>query len=145
MIELVKTEPCHLYSLHNRAKLLEDKILIKLDNFMKVCDIGTCVTVMEDGLPIAAAGVVPQWKGVGELWALLSENTRDRPIKLCKVTAKIIEIIQQEGNYHRLQAIVLKDFTSSIRWMKHLGFQCEGLLRQYGVDKRDFYRFARIY
>lgn len=144
MIEMIKAEPWHLHSLSVTVQDPNNQIM-KIENFLQVCTLGDSVTLMENGLPIGASGVVPVWPGVGELWALFSLSLRERPLLLYKQTLKALNQFQAGGNYHRLQAIVLKDFEASKRWLIHLQFQCEGLLREYGEDRQDYYRFARIF
>ena len=56
----------------------------------------------------------------------------------------ILNDIIKQKRYHRIQAIVLKDYKAGIRFAELFGFKNEGLMKSYSVDKEDFYRYARI-
>jgi hypothetical protein len=45
----------------------------------------------------------------------------------------------------RLQTAVKENFKLGIRFAKWLGLQQEGLMVQYGPDKTNYYRMAKIY
>lgn len=145
MMKTVKTEPWHLHSLNNLINARDNRLMLKIENFTSLCQFGKSVTLLDDGLPIGSFGVVPYWPGVGELWALISDNLRNRPFLLHKTAINLIEQTRKEEKYHRFQAIVLKDFEDGKRWMRHLKFKCEGLMPKYGENKQDYYRFARVF
>ena len=56
----------------------------------------------------------------------------------------MFDVIETENELDRIQASVSADVPTAIRFAKWLGFENEGLMRQYGVDGGDYYRMARI-
>jgi hypothetical protein len=45
---------------------------------------------------------------------------------------------------HRVEASTAVGWLPGRRWLEMLGFECEGVMRAYGPDRRDFFRFARV-
>lgn len=145
MMELIKTEPWHLYSIDASLSAVDASFVAKVENLVEASKTGMAVTMMEDGLPLGVFGALPHWQGVGELWAVFTDQFRSKPFTLCKTSLRAIQYFREHGEFHRLQCIVLKDFTAGLRWIQTLGFTREGLLRMYGEDKQDYYRFARLF
>ena len=53
-------------------------------------------------------------------------------------------IVIKNNNFKRFQTSVKADCDVAIRFAKFLGLEEEGLMKNYGPDGADFYRFARI-
>ena len=53
------------------------------------------------------------------------------------------DIIERE-QYHRIQAVVLKDYKEGIRFAEFFKFKNEGLMESYSEHKEDVYRYSRI-
>ena len=103
-------------------------------------------SVGSDGSVLAAAGIMPLWKGVGEAWVLAPPSTNEHfGLYLHRAVTTYLDRIVKEYQLHRVQSAVLCDFITSHRWIKRLGFMKEGPLYCYGPDKRTFYRYAKIY
>jgi len=101
--------------------------------------------VDSDGIVLGAAGVWTIWPGVGEAWAILTEDLKKKPILLHKTVQKYLKKIVEEQKFHRVQFIVLYGFIAAESWAHALGFTHEGIMYQYGTDKSTYHRFARIY
>ena len=54
------------------------------------------------------------------------------------------KIIDSHPKWQRIQAAVRKDFDKAIRLIEILGFENEGLMRNFGPDKSDYYRYAMV-
>ena len=50
-----------------------------------------------------------------------------------------------DHKFHRIQSAVLTGNERLERFAKFLGFQREGIMRQYGTDRKDYAIFARIF
>ena len=107
-------------------------------------EIGMSFTGMLDNKPIAAGGVFPLWDGVAEGWVLATKEINAYPIKFSKVIKLRTEMMLKNNNFKRLQTSVKADCAVAIRFAKFLGLKEEGLMKNYGPDGADFYRFARI-
>jgi RimJ/RimL family protein N-acetyltransferase len=53
--------------------------------------------------------------------------------------------VARKYNIKRVQTAVRSDFDKGIRFAKWLGLENEGLMKHYGFDGSDQYRYARIF
>ena len=107
-------------------------------------EIGMSFTGMLDNKPIAAGGVFPLWDGVAEGWVLATEEINKYPITFSKVIKLRCDMLLKNNSIKRFQTSVKADCDVAIRFAKFLGLKEEGLMKNYGPDGSDFYRFARI-
>jgi RimJ/RimL family protein N-acetyltransferase len=94
---------------------------------------------------IAAAGMKRIWGNVAEGWFIAKKEVWNYPITIAKAVKQNIDYLATSNNIKRLQTAVRADFGIGIRFAKWLGFTNEGLMKNYGFDDTDHYRFARIY
>ena len=101
-------------------------------------------TGIQDGKIVGCGGFTPLWKGVAEIWMYLEPEAFKRKRLALKLMKHILNDIIERKEYHRIQAVVLKDYKEGIRFAEFFGFKNEGLMKQYSTNKEDFYRYARI-
>jgi len=94
---------------------------------------------------IASAGIKKIWNGVGEGWVLASKEIYNYPITIAKEIKKNFDYVAISNNIKRVQTAVRADYGIGIRFAKWLGLSNEGLMKCYGLDGSDHYRFARIF
>jgi RimJ/RimL family protein N-acetyltransferase len=94
---------------------------------------------------IAAAGMKRVWGNVAEGWFIAKNDVWNYPITIAKAVKQNIDYLATSNKIKRLQTAVRADFGIGIRFAKWLGFTNEGLMKCYGFDDTDHYRFARIY
>jgi RimJ/RimL family protein N-acetyltransferase len=113
-----------------------------------------CMDLEQEGLAfaglinnevIAAAGMKRVWGNVAEGWFIGKKEVWNYPITIAKAVKENIDYLATSNNIKRLQTAVRADFGIGIRFAKWLGFTNEGLMKCYGFDDTDHYRFARIY
>jgi len=75
---------------------------------------------------------------------LATKEINNYPITFSKVIKLRTEMMLKNNNFKRLQTSVKADCDVAIRFAKFLGLKEEGLMKNYGPDGSDFYRFARI-
>ena len=96
---------------------------------------------------VGVGGISIMWSGVGELWLILSKDSKrdgmNGVIALDAIGKKVNEIIR-ENKIVRAQATVRIDFPKGIQMLEALGFEREGLLRRYTPDGCSVYRYSRI-
>ena len=102
-------------------------------------------TGIQDGKIVGCGGFTPIWDGVAEIWMYLEPEAFKRKRLALKLMKHILNDIIKREEYHRIQAVVLKDYKAGIKFAEFFGFENEGLMKQYSVDKEDFYRFARTF
>lgn len=107
----------------------------------------TSYTVLWDDVIVGVGGVSMMWKGVGEMWLILTKDSKRDGIHgivaLNTIRKKVDEIIE-ENNIVRAQATARIDFPKGIQMLEALGFEREGFLRRYCPDGCSVYRYARI-
>lgn len=106
--------------------------------------IGMSFTGLVDNKPIAAGGVFPLWENVAEGWVLATKEINNYPITFAKVIKHRTEYMLKNNNIKRLQTSVKADCELAIRFAKWLGLKEEGLMKHYGPDGSDYFRYARI-
>lgn len=104
-------------------------------------------TALWDGKIVGVGGISIMWSGVGELWLILTNDSKLNGahgiVALEAIRKKIDEIIE-ENKIVRAQATVRLDFPKGIKMLESFGFQREGLLRRYTPDGCSVYRYSRI-
>lgn len=106
--------------------------------------LGLAVTAMVENKPVAMFGCVLLWRGVAEMWSIISDEARCYPKQLTIVAKEFSDIAVQSLALHRLQITVRSDEPRALRWAEFLGFKNEGLLTKYSPDKVDTYILARV-
>jgi RimJ/RimL family protein N-acetyltransferase len=56
----------------------------------------------------------------------------------------LLDHVQDDASLKRIQASVHTNDQQAIRYVEWLGFENEGLMKKYGPDGSDYYRFARV-
>lgn len=98
-------------------------------------------TALLEDEPVAAAGVIEQWRGRSIAWAFISDTG---PRLFLPVHRAIKHFL--DGCYvQRVEMTVDCDFPAGHRWAKMLGFEMEAeRMRNYSPDGRDCALYARI-
>ena len=52
--------------------------------------------------------------------------------------------MQEEYKYQRIQASISVKDAKAKRFAEWLGFENEGIMKKYGPDGSDYYRYARV-
>ena len=104
---------------------------------------GPCLTGFHYNRPVAIFGCVFLWKGVGEAWSLLTEQSRRYPIAMTKSANAFFDSCQILFNLHRIQITVKCDDKRAVSWAKFLHFESEGVMKAYSADKDDTFIMRR--
>lgn len=104
--------------------------------------LGSSFTFYEKGKIYAVGGVIKFWEGAGEAWFVLSDEM-DLPVYSLCATIKhhLDELLKYD--FKRIQATVKHDDEKALRFIEWLGFEREGLLKQFGIEGADYYMYAR--
>jgi hypothetical protein len=106
---------------------------------------GLAFTGLVNDEPIFAAGMKPLWKGVAEGWVLATANVWKHPLLVARAIKKDFARVAKEHGLWRVQTAVRSNFAEGLRFAKWLGLKDEGVMKQYGFDKTDHNRYARIF
>ena len=99
-------------------------------------------TLLIDEKPIICSGIVVIAKGIGEVWTVSDKTVDKYPIAVHKSILKLLNKFDQL-KFHRLQAICAM-IGNSGKWLEKLGFEKEGIMRQFGENKEDYLLYGRI-
>ena len=102
-------------------------------------------TGLADNKPIFAAGMKMIWGQVAEGWVIATQDVWQHPIGVAKAIKKDFAQVATKYNIKRVQTAVRSDFDKGIRFAEWLGLKNEGLMKHYGFDGSDQYRYARIF
>lgn len=105
---------------------------------------GMAFSAVSCGCIVGCAGIVPLWPGVGQAWAVLSDTALAHPVTLTRAVEREMRRIESDHGLHRIQATVAETHVSGRRWLAWLGFELEGLMRNYGHGGAgDFWMYGR--
>lgn len=102
-------------------------------------------TVMDDNdNPLACYGATPVCEGVGSLWAIFSEEMKQKKrMQLYRYTRDFINnLIEKE--YHRLECTVIVGDEKKTNFIEKFKFVREAQMRKASFDERDLYLYARV-
>jgi len=102
-------------------------------------------TGLVNNKPIFAAGMKMIWGQVAEGWVIATQDVWNHPLSVAKAIKKDFARIAKENNITRVRTSIRKDFEQGQRFAEWLGLENEGLMRKFGFDGTDQYRYARIF
>lgn len=100
-------------------------------------------TLIYDGRIIASMGFIEVVDGVVEVWLIPSIYVKKIPKLFLKTVKSRLEVLAATLGFHRMQTLGLPDEFHE-KWMKWLGFECEGCMKNYH-DKKDYLMWARCF
>lgn len=100
------------------------------------------VTILLNNEPAAIMGICPIHQGVYDVVMVPGELFFKYP-KTCISHVKIwLEALREQMQFHRLQATAAMSDPKYARFLQHLGFKEEGILRKYSLDGQDVVMLA---
>ena len=98
-----------------------------------------------NGKVVASAGLVPLWPGCAEAWMIGGDKTEQHAVTIARQLRIRLRDAMWHRDIRRAQANIHHKFEKAIRLAEWLGFENEGLMRQFGVEGDDYYRFALLW
>lgn len=89
---------------------------------------------------VGCGGIHKLWNGVGEAWLILGDEALKHPIMVAFCSARIFRDIV--NGFHRIQAHVLEGFDRGIKFAEMMGFEHEGLMKQFGPNRENYHRYV---
>jgi hypothetical protein len=114
-------------------------------NSMRHIDYRYSVVLFVDRKPIAIAGVTPIFEKTGEVWSFFTEEVLSKyPISLTKAAKSFIKECFESGEFLRITAVTPND-KLHVHWLEILGFEVEGILKNFGPNAQgDYALMGRI-
>lgn len=104
---------------------------------------GFAFTCFLYGEPVACFGCVPLWSGVAEMWSVIGDVARTKPIAMTKIGIALADMAGIAMGLHRLQITVKTSDTRAISWARAIGFISESIMKEYSEDKFDYNLMVR--
>jgi hypothetical protein len=76
---------------------------------------------------------------------LATSKVWNHPLIIARAIKKNFARLAKENKIKRVQTAVRADFKTGLKFAKWLGLENEGLMKHYGFDGSDHYRYARIF
>jgi hypothetical protein len=103
-----------------------------------------CFSLVADGRVIACIGCFQLWDGVLEAWQIPSVYVQDYVISYCRVIRGLLNDAANRTGGRRIQTSSPADELHD-RWMKFIGFTCEGTMKEYSRFGLDYRLWSRRY
>jgi RimJ/RimL family protein N-acetyltransferase len=147
-IEVIPYEPEHAFLILERNVRDADLYLTSLPDFEKWCiawkQNGPAYTqIIEREIVMCAGVVLLDWRR-GEAWTLLSSLFYLYKKTCFKTIREYLSHIIGQYQLRRVQTLIRPDMLPNQRFVEHLGFEKEGLLRMYGPNGEDFIMYGRV-
>lgn len=139
-IEAIQFKPDHFDLLHVRE---HERETVDLEQLKALASNASAWTFVADGRIIFVGGYVELWKGVAEVFVLPSVYISDDALGFQRAVKRTLEQWAAENGWHRMQSSSLADDKTD-RWMKSLGFTCEGTLLKYTANQLNYRQWARL-
>ena len=97
-------------------------------------------TVLSDNIPVCIWGKCPVWNGRSILWCLMGEGSRTCMKQIIELTGAVIVKMEEA----RIEATTRVGFKAGSRFLEHLGFQRECIMRKFSPYGDDEYLYARV-
>ncbi len=91
---------------------------------------------------IMVFGAMPIHPGVWSVWMFATDDFTTIGIAATRYVKKMMAIVFGDDDTHRAECHTLHSHTVAHRWLRHLGFYRESVLKQYGKNKENFYKFV---
>ena len=138
-IRAVQYEPFHSYEINLRE---QDKLsTAELNHDPELCATGPAITLIAEEI-IACIGYLSQ-NGVGNMWMLTSPLIEKYKFWMYRNMKYVLDELVMKQDIHRLQAVVRASNEPAHRWIQHLGFEKEGVLKKFTPDP-DYVLYARL-
>jgi len=111
------------------------------------CPDDNTITAIFENKVVAVAGVMMLWPGVGLFWLIMTAHCKKEGcfgILAISAIQSNFEMLVEKNQLWRAQATVRTDFPEAIKMIEFLGFECEGLMKQYFPDKADAFMYGKI-
>ena len=143
-MQIIPFEPPHLRAVAPQCAQAEHTAYVETLEMAALVQPGAAFTAKEDGMVLGCAGVVPLWPGVGQAWAVFSDDLLEHPVALTRSSERALERIAAAYDMRRIQATVRDGHGRGARWLSFLGFELEGLLVNYGPGGAgDYWMYGR--
>jgi len=135
----------HFDMLAGHVAPIMDLNLLAYANLSTWLTMGTGFSLFVGEDIIGSAGIVPASRGIGEAWGIFNPAQAKAHAKQVVVTARAgMKALVKQMALHRIETVCPATDDTAKAWLVVLGFKPESLMRWYGPDKSDYYKFVYL-
>jgi hypothetical protein len=150
-VTIVPFDPHHCQVMDVRDVEFQDTFQLK-DVYLRLQGVkesidrgeGEAGTFIHNGRILCCAGFRKLWPGVLEGWIIPSIWVKEAPVSFAKYMRRYLEAVASTFKAHRVQTLSPDDQFHE-RWMKFMGFEKEGVLKNYTHRKHNYGIYARLF
>jgi hypothetical protein len=101
---------------------------------------GHAFTAMVDGEVIGCGGIIEWWPDRCSVWAIVGKDAGPHMRGITRMVRAVLDRYPSR----RIEATVREDFAQGKRWIRLLGFGCDGFLPAYSPLGEDVIMYSRI-
>lgn len=110
-----------------------------VDEMMMLKRAGLCGWIAsQDGVPIAALGIMPMWHNVVNVWMFATDDFPKIALQLTRFVRRNMVPALTSGGIHRAQCFSMNGHVVAQRWLEILGAKREGVAKGFGSGGEDF-------
>lgn len=113
------------------------------EKWAKMNELGPGYTILFNDEVIACAGIRIFWEGVGEVWAVISNDSSKHLRLILEEFGKRLEFTIRELKMRWLQVSLSKNNKKGIHFAQHYGFKRKCEMKYYLPDGSDAILYAR--
>lgn len=138
-----KAEHLTMMKIQKAQEIWKDKLLTY--EYSKALEIpGMAWTALKNDEVLGCAGMIPVWEGRVIAWALFGDIPKHSWILIFRKIQKEFRDALANHGRHRIETTTPVDFVPGHRLAKMLGFEIEGLMKEYGPDGKDHLMLGKI-
>lgn len=93
---------------------------------------------------VLCCGIVPMWRGVGEVWFIAGQMIHKHKIPFIRFAREKMEEVIEANDLWRVQGVCKVGWPAALRFAQFMGFEEEGVMRRYGPEGADYYRISWV-
>jgi len=134
----------HLKGFVGRKEDQERMIFQDPEGFRQIVNKSVAYSVFDGDKLVVCGGVMFLRSGFGEAWFLSTPLIKKYTRQVLKLSLYYLDMIIDKYDLYRVQATPRINWPSGYKFVERLGFKREGIMRKYGLNKKDCYMYGRI-
>lgn len=115
-----------------------------LDNIERMVDPNASWTAVHRGKVLLSFGIRTMTRNVGEAWLMPGKDISRYSISVVRCARKLFDDLLENKGFCRIQVGVMLDNDIALRFAKSLGFEVEGIMRNFGSPGASCALMSRI-
>lgn len=132
-LRLMHLRPLEIEEFNGCREAIEDMI-----------SLSKSVALLHGDMPVSLQGFYEFMPGILQVWAIPSTNIHIHLKEYIRVYRDLMQIyFEEDSKIRRVQTWSVDDDLHN-RWMEHVGFECEGTMKNFSHTGRDYKMWAVV-